>query len=126
MTTSVCDPPVREAILPGGAAPAAHSPTWAQSDSICGHLPQLGFCSYLVPGKGEYVLSVDRGTAAARIGLEPGDVILALNGRRVARQGAWSQAMVQAGPNGGSLTLRIRSGQTGRVTDRTCHAFSPA
>jgi S1-C subfamily serine protease len=125
MTTLVCDPPVTEATLPGEVASAGHS-SWPQSDSICGPLPQLGFSGYLVPGKGEYVLSVDCGTAAARIGLQPGDVILAVNGHRVARHGAWSEAMVQAGPHGGSLTLRIRSGQTGRITDRTCHVFSPA
>ena len=125
MATLVCDPPAREVALAGGAASAGHS-SWLQSDSICGPLPQLGFSGYLVPGKGEYVLSVDPGTAAARIGLEPGDVILAVNGHGVARQGAWSEAMLQAGPHGGSLTLRIRSGQTGRVTDRTCHVFCPA
>jgi len=87
-------------------------------------VPELGFSSYVVCGTGEYVLAVRRGSTAARIGLEPGDVILALNGRRLASEGAWHQAMGHAAASHGRVTLEIRHGRTGTIDYRTCHLFS--
>lgn len=86
--------------------------------------PELGFSSYVVSGTGEYVLAVRRGSTAARIGLEPGDVILALNGRRLTSEKAWHQAMGNAAASHGRVTLEIRDGRTGTVDYRTCHLFS--
>lgn len=87
-------------------------------------VPELGFSSYVISGTGEYVLAVRRGSTAARIGLEPGDVILTLNGRRLTSERAWHQAMGHAAASHGRLTLEIRDGRTGAIDCRTCHLFS--
>ena len=87
--------------------------------------PQLGFCGYIIHGVGEYVLAVDQGTPAARIGLEPGDVILALNGCRLTCEEAWHQAMTRAVASDTKVTLKIRDGRTGGIAYRDSHVFFP-
>ena len=87
-------------------------------------VPELGFSSYVISGRGEYILAVRRGSTAARIGLEPGDVILTLNGRRLTSERAWHQAMGHAAASHGRLTLEIRHRRTDTVDYRTCHLFS--
>jgi S1-C subfamily serine protease len=72
------------------------------------------------------VLGVDPGSTAARIGLQPGDVILALNGCPLSHEHAWQEAMARAVGSDGKLTVRIRQGRTGRIAHRTCRLFSPA
>jgi membrane-associated protease RseP (regulator of RpoE activity) len=121
----VCDPSMSKTALPTGVPICeGGDPNPGRSADVA-LLPRLGFCSCVISGTGEYVLSVDEDTAAARIGLQPGDVILALNEQRLAREGDWDQAMLRAARNG-MLTLRVREGQTGNVAHRRCRVFSTA
>ncbi len=82
-------------------------------------VPRLGFTSYH-DGDGESVTGVRRGTTASRIGLEPGDVILAVNGYHLSHDGAWYRAMARAARQG-NATLAIRDWRTGRIAYR--HVF---
>ena len=97
-----------------------------EADSPLDQAPQLGFSGYLIHGTGEYVVSVDRATPAAQIGLEPGDGILALNACQLACEGVWYQAMARAAATNGTITLKIRDGRTGRIVSRDSHVFCPS
>ena len=94
-----------------------------QSGRMLAAIPQLGFSSYVVSGTGEYVLSVHPGSIAMRMGLEPGDVILALNDYHLRCEGAWDRAMARLPADQGAIVLRIRSGRTGEVAQRSCRLF---
>jgi hypothetical protein len=85
----------------------------------CAPLPQLGFSSYVSPGYGEVVTHVRYGSQAQAIGLERGDVILSLNGYRLAYHGAWQNALRRAMANGGHVHLAIREARTGCTAHRT-------
>jgi hypothetical protein len=50
-------------------------------------LPKFGFSSSTVYGYGQRIESIRPGGRAARLGLEPGDVILSLNGYRLTYSG---------------------------------------
>ncbi|HID76216.1 MAG TPA: PDZ domain-containing protein [Planctomycetaceae bacterium] len=100
---------------PAASLPAANGPADAA--------PRLGFSSYLVAGRGEYVLAVDPGTLAARMGLEPGDMVLACNDRPLVDRNDWHQALAGAAAAGGRLRLKIRDGRNGNVVHRTCRLF---
>jgi S1-C subfamily serine protease len=126
MVTMVCDRFGPKTTLRAERGASKRRTRPAESDPAACPLPQLGFCSFVISGTGEYVLSVDRHTAAARIGLEAGDVILALNGQRLQTEGAWYQAMARAAASDGRVTLRIRNGRTGHIAQRTCRVFSGA
>ncbi len=89
-------------------------------------IPTLGFTGYVVPGQGEYVLSVQPGSMAQRMGLAPGDMLLSVNDRLLTREGAWRRAMAPAASGKGRVTLRYRHGQTGVVSSQTLHLFSAA
>jgi len=87
-------------------------------------VPELGFSSYSVSGGGEYVLWVRPGSTAERLGLVPGDVILAVNGQRLTSEGGWSRAVGQAAGSHGRVSLEIREGRTLSTAHRICHLFS--
>ncbi len=87
-------------------------------------IPTLGFTGYVVPGQGEYVLSVQPGSMAQRIGLARGDMLLSVNDRLLTREGAWRRAMAPSASGKGRVTLRFRHGQTGVVSSQTLHLFS--
>ena len=55
---------------------------------------------------------------AAKLGLEPGDVILSMNGIPLTYHGSWNDALRQAILNGGWVQLRIRDVNTGHVAFR--------
>lgn len=86
-------------------------------------VPRIGFSSYF-DGQGEQVTSVRSGSLAARIGLEPGDVILAVNGQRLTYDGAWYRLMSGAAKRG-NLTLAIRDWRTGRIAYRYVNLGGP-
>ena len=81
-------------------------------------LPTFGFNSYNVAGYGEVLTFVRYNSIARRMGLEPGDVILRLNGYRLDYHGAWRDALSQAVYNGGFVRLAIRDVNTGQVSYR--------
>jgi len=116
------------ALPPEAAAgnwPAAPAVVPARRIGVVGDpVPQLGFSSYSVPGAGEYVLWVRPGSTAERLGLVPGDVILAVNGQRLTSEGGWSRAVGQAAGSHGRVSLEIREGRTLSTAHRICHLFS--
>lgn len=78
--------------------------------------PRLGFSSYF-NGCGERVTYVIPRSLAWRIGLEPGDTIVALNGSRLSYDGAWYNLIAMAAYEG-HVTLAIRDWRTGRIVYR--------
>jgi hypothetical protein len=84
----------------------------------CFELPKFGFSSYNIGGFGEQVTYVRWGGRAAQLGLEPGDIILSLNGYQLTYHGAWNDALRHAMHNGGWVQLAIRDVRTGDVAFR--------
>lgn len=87
-------------------------------------LPRFGFSSYNIYGIGERVTGVRWGSLAARIGLERGDVILAMNGFPLTYHGAWNDSLREAMYNGGWVQLTIRDVRTGRLAVRETYVGS--
>jgi membrane-associated protease RseP (regulator of RpoE activity) len=81
-------------------------------------LPKFGFSSSTINGFGQRIESVRPGGRAARLGLEPGDVILSLNGYRLTYSGSWNDALSQALYDGGYVQLRVRDVRTGLIRVR--------
>jgi len=82
-------------------------------------LPKFGFSGANIHGVGERVVYVRYGGRAARLGLEPGDIILSLNGFPLTYRGSWNDALSHAVyEDGGVVRLRIHDVRTGRVIRR--------
>jgi membrane-associated protease RseP (regulator of RpoE activity) len=81
-------------------------------------LPQFGFASFNIAGVGERVTFVQWGGLASQLGLEPGDLILSMNGFRLSYHGAWNDALQYAVANGGWVQLAIRDVRTGHLAYR--------
>ena len=84
----------------------------------CFPLPKFGFRSHTDYGVGEHVTYVRWGGRASRMGLEPGDLILSLNGMPLTFHGAWNHALRAAMADGGWVQLKIRDVRTGRIAFR--------
>lgn len=82
-------------------------------------LPKFGFSSSTIHGFGQRIESVRPGGRAARLGLEPGDVILSLNGFRLTYSGSWNDALSRALYDGGFVQLRVRDVRTGLIRVRS-------
>jgi hypothetical protein len=101
------------------AMPAAAQPQpllLAPGHDYC--LPQFGFSSFNIRGVGDRVTFVRWGGLASQLGLEPGDMILSMNGYPLSYHGAWNDALSQAVVNGGWVQLMIRDVRTGYVAYR--------
>jgi PDZ domain len=81
-------------------------------------LPKFGFASQTIYGYGERVTFVRWNSRAAKLGLEPGDVILSLNGIPLSYHGSWNDALRQAMLEGGFVRLRIRDVNSGHIAFR--------
>jgi membrane-associated protease RseP (regulator of RpoE activity) len=81
-------------------------------------LPKFGFSATNIQGYGERVVNVRWGSLAAQIGLEPGDIILSMNGYPLSYQGSWNDALSNAMASGGVVRLRIRDVRTGQIVQR--------
>jgi predicted metalloprotease with PDZ domain len=81
-------------------------------------VPYLGFSSFF-DGSGEQITGVQYGSAAWRIGLEPGDRIVAVNGVYLRYHGHGLQLLQHATAYRGHVTLAIRDVHTGFVVNRT-------
>jgi hypothetical protein len=81
-------------------------------------LPKFGFASQTIYGFGERVTYVKWNGRAAQLGLQPGDVILSMNGIPLTYHGSWNDALRQAMLDGGWVQLRIRDVNTGYVAFR--------
>jgi serine protease Do len=72
---------------------------------------RLGFKVKTEKG-GQSIAAVRPGSAAARIGLAPGDMVLKLNGRAVPNESDWRDALIAARENS-SVLLLVRRGRAG-------------
>jgi hypothetical protein len=82
------------------------------------YLPKFGFNSFNIGGVGERVTYVQWGGLAAQMGLEPGDLILSVNGFPLSYHGSWNDALLSAMQNGGLVQLTIRDVRTGWLANR--------
>lgn len=82
------------------------------------HLPKFGFSSRTVYGVGEQVVRVRCRGLAATMGLERGDIILALNGMPLTFRGAWNYALRDAVDENGWVQLEIQDVDTGGIAYR--------
>jgi hypothetical protein len=78
-------------------------------------LPKFGFSSSTIYGYGEQVVFVRYGSRAASLGLEPGDVLLSLNGYKLTYSGSWNDALSSALYDGNYIRLKIRDVRTGNI-----------
>jgi predicted metalloprotease with PDZ domain len=105
VSTSVAAPPTSKLLLQPGGGGGNYG------------LPKFGFSSSN-NGFGERVLNVRWGSRAQGLGLEPGDVILSLNGYRLSYPGSWSDALAQALYDGNYVRLKVRDVRTGNIRFR--------
>jgi hypothetical protein len=82
------------------------------------YLPKFGFDSFNIYGVGDRVTYVRWGGLASQMGLEPGDVILSMNGFPLHYHGAWNDALLSAMQSGGLVQLTIRDVRTGWIAQR--------
>lgn len=83
-------------------------------------VPRLGIMGHIEFGWGMSVDAVVRGTAASRIGLERGDVILRINGQEITSDQAYRQALLNAVRfENGLLKMQIADVRSGRRVFRT-------
>lgn len=99
------------------ALPAAAAPPKALLLAPGGSysLPKFGFSSSTIYGFGEQVAYVRPGSRAWRLGLEPGDVILSLNGYDLTYSGSWNDALSRALYDGNYVRLKVRDVRTGNI-----------
>ncbi len=62
----------------------------------CNRLPKLQFSGRLIPGVGMQVIDVVFGGVAYGVGLEPGDIIVQIDGRRIANPFDYENALLNA------------------------------
>ena len=86
-------------------------------------LPQFGMYADCIHGCGLQVRSVSFGSRAWRMGMEPGDLILSLNGRPLTYSGAWQNALAEAMRFGGNVTLAVQDVRTGTIAYRATNVF---
>lgn len=91
----------------------ADYPVLAPNPPLAPGQPSLGFSYTAIPGYGYRVDFVWYGSAAGQIGLEPGDIVRAINGHPLTYPGAHRHALQQAAYYGGWANLAIRDVRTG-------------
>ena len=106
VSTSVAAPPTSKLLLQPGGGGGNYG------------LPKFGFASTNLNGFGERIVSVRYGSRAAALGLEPGDVILSLNGYKLSYPASWSDALAQALYDGNYVRLKVRDVRTGNIRFR--------
>jgi S1-C subfamily serine protease len=82
------------------------------------HVPRLGFQGHFDYGYGMHVDHVFYGSPAFRMGLEPGDVIRAINGRWLATQNDYFRELSYSG---GYVRLIVQDVRTGRLVTRSAY-----
>ena len=100
-------------VAPATAAPPKNTLLIAPGEPY--GLPKFGFASSTIYGYGERVVSVRFGSRAAQLGLEPGDVLLSLNGYKLTYPGSWNDALSRALYDGNYVRLKIRDTRTGNI-----------
>lgn len=75
-----------------------------------GGTPRLGFMGQMIHGYGMRVLGTNYGSPAQMAGLERGDIIFSINGRRILSQYDYSSALQQAVMfQGGFVSMSVRN-----------------
>jgi S1-C subfamily serine protease len=69
------------------------------------------------------VTHVQVGGPASRLGLEPGDAIVAVNGQTLRTANCWYNSIDRAAEQDGWVTLKIVDGRTGKMAYRTANLF---
>jgi S1-C subfamily serine protease len=69
-----------------------------------------------LPSTGAYVQNIYRNASAFRAGLEPGDLVVAINGQPVTSAEQIDRAVIRM-KVGSTVTLRVIKGETGRTVD---------
>ena len=87
--------------------------------------PRVGYWYQAIPGYGFRVIGVEPGSPAAFMGLEIGDIVLALNGFPLTYYGADLPARAQAVQTGGWITMRILDVRSGMIVVRSANLFGP-
>ena len=73
-------------------------------------VPRLGFMGQMISGYGMRVLQTNYGSPADRAGLERGDIILSINGRRLRNRFDYDDALQQAALyNSGFVSMSVRN-----------------
>jgi hypothetical protein len=117
VTTLFCS--LTLAALVATSAGAAGISTYLVAPGEPSGLPRFGFSGSNIGGYGERVVFVRYGGLASRLGLEPGDIILSLNGMPLTYRGSWTDALSHAVyHDGGFVRLRIRDVRTGHIVRR--------
>lgn len=88
--------------------------------------PTIGFHYILIPGGGYKIVSVAPFSAAARMCLDYGDVVLAINGCPMTYYGADIPVRAKAAATDGWLTAYVFDQYTGLLVTRTANLFGPA
>lgn len=81
-------------------------------------VPRLGFQGHFDHGIGMHVEHVYYGTPASRMGLEPGDVIRAINGRWLRTQNDYFRELSYSG---GYVRLVVQDVRSGRLVSRSAY-----
>lgn len=72
--------------------------------------PKLGFNGQMIHGYGMKVINVNWGSAAKRAGLEPGDIIVKINGQWIRSQWDYNQALQNAANyNWGKVSMKVQN-----------------
>lgn len=103
-STASADPPKTKLMITPGFAPGEPY-----------GLPKFGFASSTIPGFGERIVDVRYGGRAYYLGLEPGDIILSLNGYKLTYTGSWNDALRNALFDGNTIRLKVRDVRSGNV-----------
>ncbi|MEM7456508.1 MAG: PDZ domain-containing protein [Planctomycetota bacterium] len=78
--------------------------------ATCAFIAKLQITGRIIPGVGMQVVTVQYGGAAFNIGLEPGDIIVQMDGRRIMSRYDYDMAMYNAAVfGGGDVDLVIRN-----------------
>lgn len=78
--------------------------------TTCEFSPKLGFHGRLIAGVGMQIVSVNYGGVAHREGLETGDIIVEINGRRIVQEYDYERALVDAAVYGhGHVNLLVKN-----------------
>lgn len=89
--------------------------------------PRLGIMGHIRQHWGMVVDSVNRGTTASRMGLEPGDVIVRINNRQINSDRSYQESLWHAVRfQNGFVDAVVVDVRTGRTVHRTGHLYTGA
>ncbi|MEM7456509.1 MAG: PDZ domain-containing protein [Planctomycetota bacterium] len=115
LTAPRVGPQVQPFVAPGAPPVQAVQPLVAPQvvpalPSTCAYIPKLQLTGRILPGVGMQVLSVDYGGVACRAGLEYGDIIVEMGGRRIVTQFDYDIALYNAAVfGGGHLDIIVKN-----------------